>query len=250
VSYIQLANPDFSIAGQIGYCLQYAREVFHCPAVEPNAWTAWLNAEFKHADRNLPGDVIAPMWYSYIENGENLGHVTINVPGKGIFSSPWQAGTTHAVLNSIAEVEQIYGVKYVGWSEDISKVRVIKEEIPMPSEAEVRSAFQTYNVTGEAPDGAPGVPSAKQVADYTAEGWDKMLTDLLNYVADREKTEVAGFEKQLKDLQAAGTPIQDIVPPVKPLPNLDPMPLPVPAPDPTEANKENIFVRLFKALFG
>ena len=126
MQYKQLVTPNFSTVGQVGYCLQYARECFGAPAVEPNAWTAWLNTQFKHEDADLPTDVSIPMWYSYEENGEQLGHVTINVPGVGIYSSPWEQGTTHAVLPSIAEVERIYGVEYVGWSEDISKVRVIE----------------------------------------------------------------------------------------------------------------------------
>lgn len=126
MSYIQLVQIVLTIRGRIGYCLEYARMVCGAPVVESNAWNAWNATKFKHLDRNLP-NVCVPVWFSYIENGVNLGHVVWWVPGVGFYSSPWQQGTDHAVLSSIEEVERIYHCKYVGWSEDISNVRVAKE---------------------------------------------------------------------------------------------------------------------------
>lgn len=202
---IQLVSPNLSIVGQIGYCLSYARQCFGAAAVEPNAWVAWNNTKFKHTDA-LPADVCVPMWYSYVLNGENLGHVTINVPGQGIYSSPWKSSQTHAVLSSIAQVEQIYGVKYVGWSEDISNVKVVQGD-SMPTADEVKSAFRQYNVNGE--DGTPQTPTANQLAYYTGSPWTKLLDDLLHYVSNRESQEVsaangvnASLQSQLDTLRA------------------------------------------------
>lgn len=181
MSYQQLVQPNLATVGRIGYCLEYARKCFGAGVVEPNAWVAWQNTQFHHLDANIPADVCVPMWYSYINQGVNLGHVTISVPGKGIYSSPWQQGTDHAVLPSIAEVERIYGVKYVGWSEDISKVRVIKEQ-DMPTQKQVLDHFHAYDVLGKLPNGDP---SQDQLDYYSTHDWSVLYSDLLNYNHDR-----------------------------------------------------------------
>jgi len=101
--------------------------MFGAPAGNLTAWSAWLKAAHKHIDP-LPANVAILQWYRFPANGTSPGHVTVQVPGKGIYSAPYRSGTTHAVLPSISEVERIYGCKYVGWSEDINGVRVAKEE--------------------------------------------------------------------------------------------------------------------------
>ena len=125
--YNQLIQPNLSVVGTVGDCLAYAREMFSAPGGVEWAWQAWENAQYKHTDQNFPANCDVPMWYSY--NGTE-GHVTVNVSGRGIYSSPWQEGTTNAVLQSVADVERIYGVTYVGWSEDINGVRVCE---PVPA---------------------------------------------------------------------------------------------------------------------
>jgi hypothetical protein len=126
---IQLVQPNLSVVGKVTWCLLYARQVFSADKVEATAWDAWTNADYKHTDA-LP-DVAVPVWFSYwgTINGiyQNWGHVAVYVPGQGFYSSPYKTTQTHAVLSSISEVERIYGCKYVGWSEDISNVRVAKD---------------------------------------------------------------------------------------------------------------------------
>lgn len=119
----QIIKPDLSTKGYIGNCLNYARRMFNQPAKYPTAWSNW-EAINQHKDRNLPKDVSILMWYSYFMGKENYGHVTVNVPGKGIYSSPWKQGQDFAVLKSIEEVERIYHCKYVGWSEYVEDTRV------------------------------------------------------------------------------------------------------------------------------
>lgn len=121
----QLVQPDLLATGQIGLCLQYASQrVFHNPAPGTNAWAAWLATEYKI--NSIPTDVAVLCWFK-INLGANLGHVVVSVPGQGFYSSPWQQGTTHAVLPSITEVERIYGVTYVGSSLDILGLKVAEE---------------------------------------------------------------------------------------------------------------------------
>lgn len=130
MSYKQLVQPNLNQTGVIGGCLAYAREMFGAPGGVTYAWEAWENAKYKYEASDLPTDAAVLMWYSYTVDGKNEGHVTVNVPGKGIYSSPYAKDTSHAVVGSIADVERIYGVTYVGWSEDINGVRVAEPVAP------------------------------------------------------------------------------------------------------------------------
>lgn len=131
MNYTQLVNPKLTTVGTITRCLEYARKMFGAPAVERTAWLAWKNAQYRHTDA-LPTGVAYPLWFSYwgtIDGVyDNYGHVVVYVPGEGYYSSPWQQGTTHAVLSSVAEVEATYYAKYVGWTEDISTIRVVEPQ--------------------------------------------------------------------------------------------------------------------------
>lgn len=124
--YTQLVKFNLSQKGRSGWCLEYVRKGFGAPAVEPSAWQAWQKAKYKHTGSRTMPKVQVPVFFSYIENGINYGHVVAWIPGKGFYSSPYNNLTTKAVLKTLGEVERIYGCKYVGWAEDVSKVRVVK----------------------------------------------------------------------------------------------------------------------------
>lgn len=128
----QLIKPDLSIEGSIGNCKIYARSVFHIPSTGKylTAWKNWLGAKYKHPTSDHFPDVSILCWFSGFGGA---GHVVVRVPGKGYYSSPYstsksvkyQEGTnTRAVLPTIGEIERIYGVNYVGWTEDIEDRRV------------------------------------------------------------------------------------------------------------------------------
>lgn len=61
---------------------------------------------------------------------------------------------------------------------DNSKVKVdqVLQGGDMPTEAEVRSVFQTYQM---------GTPTAKQISDYTSSPWERLLNDVIHYMSDR-----------------------------------------------------------------
>lgn len=146
MSYKQLIQPNLNIVGTVGGCLKYARQMFGAPAGPLYAWEAWENAKYKHEDTNFPTNVAVPLWYSY---RTNEGHVTVEVEGRGIYSAPYAKNTTHAVLGSIADVERIYGVKYVGWSEDINGVRVVE---PVTSNSPLSQYVgKTVHLSGSVP---------------------------------------------------------------------------------------------------
>lgn len=110
----------------MGWCLAVAQTMFGSQRTSPSAWSEWVNVvKHKHQDWNLPKGVYVPIWFDGWWNGQRVGHVAIYKDGK-VWSSPYRSKPYADVLGSIAEVERIYGMKYVGWSEDIGNTRVIQ----------------------------------------------------------------------------------------------------------------------------
>lgn len=154
----------------LGWCLAYAKTAFNAFGnTGGNAWQAWNNTQFKHTDA-LPSGVYTPVWFS---GYGGLGHVAIYKDGK-VWSSPYTHKPYADVLNSIAEVERIYGVKYAGWSEDIAGVRVIENQITQGETVNDDSARQIgYHYLGR--NGFDGKPNA--LASPQADLQGKPLTN-------------------------------------------------------------------------
>lgn len=137
---IQLVKPNLATKGRIGYCLEFVNDSINTPQSQrlPCATDAWNKTKFRHLDMNFPPDVIVPVWFSYFANiggvYKDWGHVCWHDPKLGFVSSPWRKGTSKAVIGSLSELIRIYSdnganpMKLLGWSEDISNVRVVKED--------------------------------------------------------------------------------------------------------------------------
>lgn len=126
----QLVGVNLSVVGRAYECLSYAEYVFGAPHIEACAWDAWNAAQFKHTD-NPPGDVAVPIWFSWVGTVDgvrkNWGHAAVYVPGSGVYCTPLN-GTGHYRADSIDQLARTFGVQYVGWSEDISTLRVVGED--------------------------------------------------------------------------------------------------------------------------
>jgi hypothetical protein len=110
----------------LGWCLAYVQTAFGAGWSGSTAWDGWTNrTSGKHADWNIPSGVYVPIWFDGYWNGQRLGHVAIYKDGK-IWSSPYTNKPYADVIGSISEVERIYGMKYVGWSEFVGPTRVIE----------------------------------------------------------------------------------------------------------------------------
>lgn len=151
---IQLVRPNYNVIGVIGDCLKYVNDSINTPQSQrlPCATDAWNKTKFRHLDMNFPPDVIVPVWFSYFANiggvYKDWGHVCWHDPKLGFVSSPWQRGTTKAIIGSLSELIRIYSdnganpMKLLGWSEDISNVRVVQEDdVHYPTPAEVKQYF-------------------------------------------------------------------------------------------------------------
>jgi hypothetical protein len=128
----QLVNPNFDVVETAGWCLQYARRVFGAPAVESTAWQAWMMTEHPHEDRNFPDGVAVPVWFDWKGDvGDGFifryGHAAVRAADGKIWSSPL-SGRGSARFNSVDDLTRAFGngMKYVGWSDDISNVKVIE----------------------------------------------------------------------------------------------------------------------------
>lgn len=175
----QLVQPDLTATGSIGWCLQYAARVFHCTGTSPYAWTAWEATQFKHTDQ-IPIDVAVPCWFSFMVGPVDEGHVVVSVPGKGFYSSPWKQGTDHAVLPSIAEIERIYGAKYVGWSEDILGLRVAQGGNQVWLDQSVINDYEAWKRTGQTLSFDPAYPAMGGTPGKPLTGDTSGITTVLN----------------------------------------------------------------------
>lgn len=181
MSYRQVKTPNLDpvvyMGGKIlwdwmGWCLAVAQTMFGSQRTSPSAWSEWVNVvKFKHKDRNIPKGVYVPIWFDGYWNGQRVGHVAVYKDGK-VWSSPYRSKPYADVLGSIAEVERIYGMKYVGWSEDIGKTRVIQwvPAVVNATEAQVKALYLEIL---ERPADAGGI------ATYTKKTYDFVRNDLL-----------------------------------------------------------------------
>jgi len=124
---IQLVTPNPNIPCKPGWCLQYVRQTFGAPAVEPTATAGWANAKYRHEDWNFPGGCWVPVWFSLAN--EPAGHVALLAPDGSVYSTSDDSTTPHHHPN-MADLIRYYWrnpLTYLGWSEDISGVRVVRD---------------------------------------------------------------------------------------------------------------------------
>ncbi|WP_275779729.1 hypothetical protein [Paenarthrobacter sp. Y-19] len=124
----QLITPNPNIPCKPGWCLQYVRETFGIkPGVYPSATAGWVNAQYKHQDQNFPNAWV-PLWF--FMKDEPLGHVVLRAPDGSIFSTSDPSTVPHHHPN-LADLMAYYAywglpLTYLGWSEDIERVRVVE----------------------------------------------------------------------------------------------------------------------------
>lgn len=176
--YKQLVYPDLTTVGNVGWCLSFVEDAYNTPHLGATATDAWHATQHPHQG-NPPLDVQVPLWFSYIENGLDFGHVVVNVPGKGLLSSPYKQDGTQVWFSSITQCEAILNCHYLGWSEDLATVQLIVKESDMPNEGDVHNAYLTANGRKA---------TAEEVKIYTNKSWGaedglyygKVLVDLQN----------------------------------------------------------------------
>lgn len=178
-----------------GWCFSYVAAAFKITKwIASSAWEAWGKSKSRHTGKNLPAGVYVPIWFDGYWNGKRVGHVAIYKDGK-IWSSPAYAAKPYAdTWKSIAEVERVYGMKYVGWSEYIGDVRVI---------APVTQSNSNSNAKGEdmikATDKAQLRAVMRDIKGWNATNVDAGKYDKTEAVAWVGKTWEAYIAEAIKD---------------------------------------------------
>jgi len=128
MTYQQIVSPNPNIPCQPGWCLQYVRQAFGAPVVEPTATKGWENAEYKHQDMDFPDNCAVPVWFS-LEN-EPAGHVALHMADGSVYSTSDDSTVPHhhPSLDDLIAYYWRNPLTYLGWSEDISNVRVVESE--------------------------------------------------------------------------------------------------------------------------
>lgn len=176
---------DFDgLAQDAGQCVQlvsfYLKDVLGAPVFYTNAIDWWLKFDGSPLVPNFDKANGPPKKGDLVIFGAGVGsvfgHIDICIqdgnPGGFLgFDSNWGGNkTAHKVQHNL---------QYI-----LGNLRPKGGD--MPTEAEVRSVFKAYNAVGLSPDGGPGVPSSKQVQDYTSSPWIRLVQDMLNYVEGRD----------------------------------------------------------------
>lgn len=158
MSWNQLIQPNRTVKGRVGMCLEYVRIVFGQPAIERTALIGWNRAVYKHADRNHPTDVAVPLWWNWTSpaDGINYGHVVWFDPTDGTYtSSPFATSTGWFIVKSIDaitnELKKYGSTSYLGWTEDISGGRVV-QYAPEPTSKTQRVVGSTKTAYRKSPN--------------------------------------------------------------------------------------------------
>lgn len=142
MAWKQLVDLDLGVKVMSTWCLSLARQVCRAPAREATAHHAWIATKHKHSATEPLPDVPVVVWighyatYYTAEAGwetKEWGHVVVWVPGRGFISSPGAGDypsqewlpTLDAVVKRFGRNKQGTSTgTYLGWSEDISGVRI------------------------------------------------------------------------------------------------------------------------------
>ena len=153
MTYQQLVVPDPDIPTKPGWCLQYVRQAFGAPVVEPTATAGWFNAKRRHTGTDFPAGCWVPVWFEL--DTEPAGHVALLAPDGSVYSTTSPTGNRATHHRSLADLYNAYApynpLTWRGWTEDISGVRVV-QETQLSYESVTPTPVQEDTVTPEQMD--------------------------------------------------------------------------------------------------
>lgn len=144
--FIQEVQPNLGVVGYVGLCEKYTEDVFGVSSArhDGDAMDGWANDPGQHPGEIPPVNISVPLafnWYGTIDGVyKNWGHRCVWHQGR-VYSSPL-SGPGHLEYDSIPAIQKAFGLgAYLGWSEFIEDLRVVKE-IDMLTPAEVNQLCQ------------------------------------------------------------------------------------------------------------
>ena len=131
MSYKQLKNFNRSNAGtKLYWCLRNVRMGYGIAPKYADAWQAWQNSPQRTGA--IPKGVNVPVYFSfkYTIDGiyKNWGHIAVRLADGRV----WTDGRYYSSVQSLVN-NYLSNGKYVGWSEEVNGVQVIKKESNMPT---------------------------------------------------------------------------------------------------------------------
>ena len=134
-------NP--AIAGTTKYmCLKNVRLGYGIPAHYSTAKKAWDGSK-KHPDRNFPAGCSVPVFWSLWLTLDGVyadyGHVGVRLPDGRIWTDGRYCSSVDALNTGYLGGKGIY----LGWSEDLNNVTVIKESAMLATKADLDQIYQS-----------------------------------------------------------------------------------------------------------
>ena len=127
MAWVSQVSVNTNTTSDAGWCLWLAQEAVGAPHIYPTARACWDNSPDKHWDTDYPRDAVVALYWSWTSkvDGLDYGHVVLNVPGRGLFSSPKNWGVHgNDWYGSIEEVSRWLGATYLGWTPEIAGVQL------------------------------------------------------------------------------------------------------------------------------
>lgn len=180
MAYVQAVSPDLNTVGNVGWCLKFVEDAYNTPHLGATATDAWHATASPHPGENPPLEVQVPLWFSYIENGLDFGHVVINVPGRGLLSSPFKQDGTQVWFSSIAQCEATLNCHYLGWSEDLATIQLIEGE-DMVDDAGARLILSSSMFLAQNGDTPDRQPTKEEVENLIGRTYADALTQVMSY---------------------------------------------------------------------
>lgn len=136
-----IENALISSTYPVGMCARWTREQFGIGALgdfdgdgDADAVDMWKAARSKHADDPHPPAGVPVFWSG---GSKGHGHAAISLPGGRIRSIDRpQFGLVGTV--PLADIEQSWGLTYLGWSDDLYGNEIVDENAADKRRAEVR----------------------------------------------------------------------------------------------------------------
>lgn len=140
MSYKQLVSPNLNTTDFSGWCLRFVGNAYGSKQRPfENATQAWSGARYRRTGP-LPNAAV-PVYFSWTGTidgvTKNWGDVAIWVPGKGVLGTPPKGYGKSSKWDKTPQDRAKWlggGAKYLGWSEDVNRVRVAEPK-PVPKPA-------------------------------------------------------------------------------------------------------------------
>jgi hypothetical protein len=102
-----------------GMCLSFVRQSFGAPGGQYDAKQAWYQAKYRHTTGTPPRGA-AVFW---LGGSAGHGHIALSLGGGHVLSTDIRrSGKADNV--PLTEIHDKWGLRYVGWSEDVNGVRI------------------------------------------------------------------------------------------------------------------------------